>query len=903
MTSIGQGNNFYEEAWVQQAMAQSMQHNSGQVGPISPIPAISTDSTPLVGPSAGQEGEEDADLQRALRESAAESSGHADNDLSDDAALQRALRESAAAANGSFGVRRLMSHEGPFYPAGLANSGNSCFWNALLQVLFAATPVFRGALFQLDFAQTRGPEKRSSSLMPDPVEVLGLLRDLFAEMDMGLVSAIDAGDLYRKIFQKAEEADVSEQMHKLFELITVGSGPLEAVCRELFSGDLYEHVRKAPVRRIPLDLCQLDLCVIDPAPLERLLEEHTLDVKGSIERRSYRLPPVLWLNLDRFAYDQEAQSGRKRQVRLTFPEVLNAWMLVPPEDEWAVRLRELAQRRHSLSDALQANRAEVSLCAREGATGSEDIEVALTRLVEEQESLTDKLQSVEEAMNLEGAQQELLYDLQAVIVHRGRVDSGHYFAYARSPVPGSSDWCCLNDAQVAVCSAGEMRRVCEGGLDEAECSIPLQEAAKEPAASSNSTGSAVNNAALNGQQLDESAAPPAAEQSRAVQDSGMPSSPPMLSLPAGPAETNSTAVSATASSPSSAAEAGKRSPKSSQGTTGPAVVSSPRPPTSSVNKRHALWSSMSSMFGCLPRSGSVISTSEDSEHLQASPTKYPNATAQSSKASPGDSSAKNAQGVVDTLPDTMNTTLSGGPQSNDHVSASQNPFDTAAGAPCLPQQESEEPAAEVASSSPLSEESTAARCLVYVRSGAGGDNLLSEVKRRVPHALQEKIDIQNTELLCKSIEQVVDDFVECVRRITARTPGEKRARHDLANDDVNNGIDNTDNDYSNPPNVSLDDTLRAAEHVRAEGGMARTRMFLLRSCWRLRIPWLPEELYPAAMPPDFRMHYGTIVKRMLLDFLIKRGQHDMANLIVAGTPATDAFIPRETEEWLASRDL
>ena len=68
-----------------------------------------------------------------------------------------------------------------------------------------------------------------------------------------------------------------------------------------------------------------------------------------------------------------------------------------------------------------------------------------------------------------GMQQELLYQLQAVVVHRGRVDSGHYFTYARTPAAASSSsWCCLNDASAVLCSTEEMRRVCEGGTEDEE---------------------------------------------------------------------------------------------------------------------------------------------------------------------------------------------------------------------------------------------------------------------------------------------------------------------------------------------------------------------------------------------------------------------------------------------------
>eukprot|EP00434_Breviolum_minutum_P018215 symbB.v1.2.016068.t1/scaffold1176.1/size133768/11 len=165
----------------------------------------------------------------------------------EDAELQRALMESVTLQE-NLGLRSLMGPSGPFLPAGLLNSGNSCFWNALVQALFFATPIFRGALFQLDLAGDGGPSS-----------VLKALRDLFAEMDMGLQSAIDAGKLYRMIFHQAEEADVSEQMHHLFQIASRGPSSLKAVWRELFSGDLFETLKNGESRREPLDLCQATL--------------------------------------------------------------------------------------------------------------------------------------------------------------------------------------------------------------------------------------------------------------------------------------------------------------------------------------------------------------------------------------------------------------------------------------------------------------------------------------------------------------------------------------------------------------------------------------------------------------------------------------------------------------------
>ena len=93
--------------------------------------------------------------------------------------------------------------------------------------------------------------------------------------------------------------------------------------------------------------------VVRPLSLPELLEEHAVDVQGSVVWRCYRLPPVLWLNLSRFAYDRASQCGRKRQVRLSFPERLNCWMLAPLEKSWAKGLKGCVERREELLQALE----------------------------------------------------------------------------------------------------------------------------------------------------------------------------------------------------------------------------------------------------------------------------------------------------------------------------------------------------------------------------------------------------------------------------------------------------------------------------------------------------------------------------------------------------------------------
>lgn len=146
------------------------------------------------------------------------------------------------------------------------------------------------------------------------------------------------------------------------------------------------------------------------------------------------------------------------------------------------------------------------------------------------------------------------------------------------------------------------------------------------------------------------------------------------------------------------------------------------------------------------------------------------------------------------------------------------------------------------------------------------------------------------ELLRKNTELVVCDFVECARWLAARTGFE--GNPDAKRED---GV---------PFSDTLRDALEVAVRVRHSGGMTRARVFLLRACWRVHVPWLPEELCPTAMPPDCRMHYGSRAKQMLLDGLIMRGQHDVASAITqqtgrAGSVGSDSFVPSNMSAWFA----
>lgn len=750
----------------------------------------------------------DDDLQWALAQSASLAESTACDESRD---LQRALQESAlgAADASCTRPRALMGLAGPFQPAGLLNSGNSCFWNALVQALFAATPVFRGALFQLDL-------NRKS-----PEGVLAQLCDLFAEMDMGLASAIDAGELYRRLFPSREEADASEQMQRLFQLASMGPPALKAVWRELFSGDLYEEQRSGSVRRVPLDICQLDICVRPgsgcdipgpqgrqpevPPSLENLLVAHTSDVQGNISRRSYRLPPVLWVNLDRFAYDRTTHRARKRHDALAFPGVLNAWMLVPSDQPWVQGLRRDAAELQELRGALEENQGEVTRHSSLAAMEDEDARATLANLVDVQEQLMERIERLDAKMAAEGAEQELLYRLEAVIVHSGRVDTGHYFAYARSPVPSppaGSNWVRFNDAKVETVSAAQMRKVCEGVAPQrqaaelgARTALDFQAAACQPSAAQCGPGQGV--------QLSDPSGLPVPEVDAAQRRSG----------------------------------------KLRERDVCPPL----RPARSRTGTGGNIWGAVTAAFACLAGKGGA----DEAEEV---------VTAGASRSRPRSSEDPPAPGVEPP-----------GQRSRSSDAASSSP--------------------EAAGPAAGDEDFTAARCLVYVRCGAADNEprnaaLAAEVKQRVAPAVQEQIHQNNVKFLQECAQRVAEDFALCAQALGS-----------VVSTDQGDGQGNAAR-----LREELEAPLSAARAVRAEGGMGRARMLLLRACWRLHVPWLPEELQPHASPPDFRMHYGATAKRALLDALLRLGQHDVASAIVADTAAdSDAFVPPATARWLAEK--
>ena len=106
-----------------------------------------------------------------------------------------------------------------------------------------------------------------------------------------------------------------------------------------------------------------------------------------------------------------------------------------------------------------------------------------------------------------------------------------------------------------------------------------------------------------------------------------------------------------------------------------------------------------------------------------------------------------------------------------------------------------------------------------------------------------------------------------------------------------------------------DRLIFTARWVCSEAGLGMAVGYLLQACWRQFIPWLPEDLRPTAMPPDFRMHYGRLAKRLFLQELEallevqKSGMLHAEAFLCLSDSDDDALLPSRMHTWFSHRGL
>eukprot|EP00922_Rhytidocystis_sp_ex-Travisia-forbesii_P037329 GHVS01055621.1.p1 GENE.GHVS01055621.1~~GHVS01055621.1.p1 ORF type:complete len:1032 (-),score=222.49 GHVS01055621.1:2433-5528(-) len=221
-----------------------------------------------------------------------------------------------------------------------------------------------------------------------------------------------------------------------------------SVCSKLFEGELFEMMTNGDVRTVPLEFMHIDLHVVENEKLDNSLRNHLHGTQGSVERWAYRLGPVLWINVDKFEYNRQTHQSIKVACRFDFPQLLCTAPLQPPSER-IDEILKLQNRLESIQAEMQSLQQQQSQFAQQHDAGNEDKIIDIVKrtssLHEQQEQLHSEILHAAES-------QDVLYRLQAVIIHSGACDGGHYWAYVYS----NNRWYRIDDSTVSPSNWSEL---------------------------------------------------------------------------------------------------------------------------------------------------------------------------------------------------------------------------------------------------------------------------------------------------------------------------------------------------------------------------------------------------------------------------------------------------------------
>ncbi|CAG5121235.1 unnamed protein product [Candidula unifasciata] len=307
--------------------------------------------------------------------------------------------------------------------AGIDNQGATCYLNSLLQTLLL-TPEFREKLFMLteqDLGSLRGDNSSSSKVRAIPLQLQRLFSQLLLS-DQQSVSTTDLTNSFgwtnREEFQQHDVQELNRILFSAIEESLVGT-PAQNIINELYHGTVVNQIVCSKCKKISEreeDFLDLTLAVAGVSGLESALKQSYCDVEVMDGRNQYRCEICQTYT--------DATKGAKLR---TLPPLLTVSLLRFSYD-FVKMSRYKENGRFTFPMQL-----DMSPYSEKGSTEDNDN----------------------------------LYDLFSVVVHRGSAFGGHYFAYIRD-IDNLGHWVHPDGATVE-------RKVDPSvtGLDVIECQSPV----------------------------------------------------------------------------------------------------------------------------------------------------------------------------------------------------------------------------------------------------------------------------------------------------------------------------------------------------------------------------------------------------------------------------------------------
>jgi ubiquitin carboxyl-terminal hydrolase 22/27/51 len=140
------------------------------------------------------------------------------------------------------------------------------------------------------------------------------------------------------------------------------------------------------------------------------------------------LPPVLPVHLKRFSHSQKLSTSSKIDTRIRFPFTLNLDPYTSPPKQPKITIT---------NNSNNKNNDDEDTTSKKSKSKDKDKD-------KEREKEKEKEKEKDAKAAAEAAKIEPLYTLSSVIVHKGKIDSGHYVSYARQ----GEEWFRFDDSMV-----------------------------------------------------------------------------------------------------------------------------------------------------------------------------------------------------------------------------------------------------------------------------------------------------------------------------------------------------------------------------------------------------------------------------------------------------------------------